>query len=107
MKLFVLLRKDMPAIQKAVQAGHAVAEYLKKHTSTSWSNGTLVLLGVDSVEELHGWQENLDGAGIDSASFYEPDMASCTGVSFVLNAKEKDHRRFKRRMDKHLRLLTL
>jgi peptidyl-tRNA hydrolase len=43
-KLYVLIRKDMSKSQQAVQAGHAVAEYLLKRPNTKWDNGTLVYL---------------------------------------------------------------
>jgi hypothetical protein len=43
-KLYVLVRKDLPKNYQAVQAGHAVAEYLLKNPKTKWNNGTLVYL---------------------------------------------------------------
>lgn len=56
-KLYVLVRKDFSKSQQAVQAGHAVAEYLLRGPSTFWGNGTLVYLGVRDENELKWWDE--------------------------------------------------
>jgi hypothetical protein len=54
-KLYVLVRKDLSRSQQAVQAGHAVGEYLLRGPSTVWGNGILVYLGVRNEEELKWW----------------------------------------------------
>ena len=56
-KLFVLVRKDLSKSQQAVQAGHAVAEYLLRGPSTFWGNGTLVYLGVRNETDLKWWAD--------------------------------------------------
>jgi hypothetical protein len=71
-KLYVLTRKDLSKSQQAVQAGHAVAEYLLRGPSTSWDNGTLVYLGVKDEKELLFWGKVLDKHS-DVIMFREPD----------------------------------
>jgi hypothetical protein len=54
-KLYVLVRKDLSKSQQAVQAGHAVAEYLLRGPSTLWGNGILVYLSVRNENDLKWW----------------------------------------------------
>lgn len=58
-KMYVLVRKDLPKTYQAVQAGHALAEYLLHSLSCSWDNGTLIYLGVRDEEELKSWGDTL------------------------------------------------
>lgn len=43
-KLYVVVNEKLHPSQQAVQAGHAVAEFLKKHPYTQWDNGHLIYL---------------------------------------------------------------
>ncbi len=77
MKMFVLVRKDLPNIQKAVQAGHAVAEFLLKFpykNQYNWNNGTLIYLTVKDKNELGWWDHKLHKKSIPHMSFREPDL---------------------------------
>lgn len=56
-KLYVLVRKDLSKSQQAVQAGHAVAEFLLRGPSTFWGNGTLVYLGTRNETDLKWWSD--------------------------------------------------
>ena len=87
-KLYVLVRKDLTRSQQAVQAGHAVAEYLLRGPSSSWGNGTLVYLGVRSERELLAWAERISLAGYNVAHFYEPDRGN-EMTAFATECKSK------------------
>ena len=71
-KLFILVREDLSKSQQAVQAGHAVAEYLLRGPATFWSNGTLVYLGVKNEQELLYWGNKLN----NFVGFREPDRGN-------------------------------
>ena len=58
-KLYALVRKDLSPSQRAVQAGHAVAEWLLRGPKTDWDNGTLIYLGVRNEDELNCWMRKL------------------------------------------------
>ena len=73
-KLYVLVRGDLSIQQQAVQAGHAVAEYLLREPKPSWSNGTLVYLGVRDQEHLRRWGIKLRDLEMPYVIFQEPDL---------------------------------
>lgn len=74
-KLFVIVRKDLTPSQMAVQAGHAVAEYLLRgHFFRRWENETLIYLGVKGLTQLQNLKTKLDFQGIKYTEFREPDM---------------------------------
>ncbi len=73
MKLYVIIRKDLTHAQRAVQAGHAVAEYLLK-CSQDWQNSTLIYLGVKGETQLKNWGHKLNSLNVAYASWREPDL---------------------------------
>ena len=73
MKLYILVRKDLTPSQTAVQAGHAVAEYLLADPQT-WRNNTLIYLGVKNLFHLEKWMDRLSSNGIDYIPWREPDI---------------------------------
>ena len=75
MKLYTLIRKDLPTSYQAVQAGHAVAEYLLKH-KTEWDNGTIIYLGIKDEKELEKWEYLLGLKDIKYETFIEPDIGN-------------------------------
>lgn len=88
-KLYVLVRKDLPKSQQAVQGGHAVAEYLLRGPSTFWNNGTLVYLGVRDEHDLKAWGGKLDGCGHNVVAFKEPDRNNELTALAVCGADEE------------------
>jgi len=74
-KLYILIRKDMSPEQRAVQAGHAVADFcIRKNDLIDWTNGTLVYLEVDNTVELECWKMRLDESMGLSCLFFDPDL---------------------------------
>lgn len=75
-KLYILVRRDISPEQQAVQAGHAVAQFLKDNPNTPWPNGTLVYLSIkdDESTRLWEWLVNEMELDITIGKFFEPDM---------------------------------
>ena len=99
-KLFVLTRCDLSGSQQAVQAGHAVAEFLLhvQQSEYDWDNGTLIYLGVDSEDDLEYWGDILNRKEIQWIAFKEPDRNNeITAIAAVCDDK----------VFKKLRLLNL
>ena len=76
MKLYVIVRKDLSVSQRAVQAGHAVAEFLLRGPFSRWKNGTLIYLGVKGLKQLENLKYKLDFHGIPYTEFREPDIGN-------------------------------
>jgi len=70
------VRKDLSRSQQAVQAGHAVAEWLLEYRKENlWDNGILVYLKAGNSEEaLEHFYNNLYNDDRKIATFYEPDI---------------------------------
>lgn len=95
-KLYVLVRSDLSKSQQAVQAGHAVAEWLLKHRScqchcSTWANGVLVYLKVRNEAELLEWSSRINSKTGCTSSFTEPDLnesltaVAAFGISDLVN----------------------
>ena len=74
MKLYVIVRKDLSHSQRAVQAGHALAEYLLHSPNFRWKNETLIYLGVKGLKQLENLKRNLELQGVPYVEFREPDL---------------------------------
>lgn len=72
-KLYVIVRKDLTPSQRAVQAGHAVAEYLL-HSPRQWKNETLIYLGVKGLAQLRNIKRKLGFHGVKFTEWKEPDL---------------------------------
>lgn len=75
MKLYVIVRKDLTPSQRAVQAGHALAEYLI-HGSflRQWKNETLIYLGIKGLKQLENLKWKFQRNNIKFVEFREPDL---------------------------------
>jgi hypothetical protein len=74
MKLYVIVRKDLTIAQRAVQAGHAVAEFCLHSPFSRWTNGTLIYLGVKGLYQLEKLKYKLEEQGTRVIEFREPDL---------------------------------
>ena len=85
-RLYVLVRTDFNnRTYSAVQAGHALAEYMLKYPE-DWSNQTLVYLGVDDEIDLEIWVNRLREAGHRVVEFREPDIGDQLTAISVMGA---------------------
>jgi hypothetical protein len=73
-KLFILIRKDLPLAYQAVQAGHAVAQWMLDNPAHRWGNQTLVYLSVPDETHLDLWCSKLESRGYGYSEFREPDI---------------------------------
>ena len=77
MKMYVLVRNDISKSQQAVQAGHALAQFMLDwpDRSKEWNNYILVYLRTD-LDQLQVLADTLiDGFNLVS-DFYEPDLGN-------------------------------
>lgn len=88
-KLYVLVRNDLPKNYQAVQAGHAVAEYMLE-CPNSWQNGTLIYLRVSDENELNQWADRLHAMQIIRCPFFEPDLNDQMTAMAILSTPEVD-----------------
>lgn len=90
--MFVIVRKDLSKSQQAVQAGHALAEYLLRGPATEWQNGTLIYLGVKGLTQLENLKHKFEIYDIPYKEFREPDI----GNEITAIATDKENRFIKK-----------
>jgi hypothetical protein len=76
-KLYVVVSDKLHPSQQAVQAGHAVAEFLRKNPHTQWANGHLIYLKDAPSAHFNGDMKSYYGAQYGTsqfAEFVEPDL---------------------------------
>jgi hypothetical protein len=85
MRMYVLVRRDLKPQQQMVQAVHAAAEYCIRHPENSieWDNHTLVVLGVNGLEELGYWMERMDDDSLIYEVFYESHYSQNTALAAI------------------------
>lgn len=76
MKLVVLVNEDLYSLPyKAVQAGHAVAQFLLDHPDSNWKNDTLIYLSANKYDML-SYIAKADIRKLEHSAFYEPDIGN-------------------------------
>ncbi len=71
-KMYVVVRDDLAPAQKAVQAGHALAEWMLGNDS--WRNQTLVYLKARNKVHLTNIVAKLSRSEVQHVKFHEPDI---------------------------------
>jgi hypothetical protein len=84
-RMYVFVRKDIPFVHQAVQAGHAVAQYIidNKGKLDGWSNGTLIYLAVNTETELLWLKNRFNFSGRVFSCFYEPDWGEADELTAI------------------------
>lgn len=75
-RMYIIIRRDMPKTYQAVQAGHALAEFMLKHPDQAkeWGNHTLIYLGTENEETLKQEMNRIKELGYNCECFIEPDI---------------------------------
>lgn len=78
-KLYLITREDLPPGQQAVQAAHALRQFVAEHPETDrqWFSGsnTLAILTVKDQSTLEGLFKKAINRRIPVAKFQEPDRS--------------------------------
>lgn len=69
----MLIRKDLPHSTQVVQASHACIEATRAFLTDQAEHPHLVVLGVNSQEQLQNSAKKLEKAGVRFRVFIEPD----------------------------------
>lgn len=77
-KLYILVRSDMSPEQQAVQAGHAVAQFVLDNPKSDWKNSILVYLRVKDVDSYWFWGSVIKSRRLDKklkyGFFFDKDL---------------------------------
>lgn len=71
--LYVLVRRDIPIAQQLVQAAHAAAEAGRTFYKAEHGIASLIVLTVPDVRALHAARARIEGKGVQTLLFHEPD----------------------------------
>lgn len=89
--LYVLVRGDLSKSSQAVQAGHAVAQFVL-HKTSQWKNGTLVYLKAPNEEYLEGVLRETETEQV--VEFREPDLGNSLTAVAILGPEDMGHSAF-------------
>ncbi len=92
-RLHVVVRADLPAGSRAVQAVHAARAFADQHPELEreWfaTSNTLALLEVDDEPALERLSESAAAKGVAAAGFREPDLGdSLTAIAIAPAGKK-------------------
>ena len=74
-RLYILTLLNIKCSSPAVQAGHAIAEWMLKSKETQeWKNGHLIYLSLNTSLDLFKWKNKLIDGGYSFITFKEPDL---------------------------------
>jgi peptidyl-tRNA hydrolase len=97
LRAYVVTRRDLPTMQRGVQAAHALAELTYQAAPgnrhfRSWveDHKTLLILAVKNEEELEAFQAWAESSGILHRSFFEPDIGNQRTAVALWPMKYKD-----------------
>lgn len=86
-RLYVLTHENLSPAQKAVQLGHAVAEYTLKFPE-NWKNEFLIYLEVKTENHLIEFINKFIDKELDFAIFQEPDLENrVTAIATVSDGR--------------------
>lgn len=78
-RLYVIVRSNITRSQQAIQAGHAVAKFVKEFPNL-WGNRTLLYLRVGSEEELLALRDKLSLFSSNLVTYTDPSWNSVTAI---------------------------
>lgn len=87
-KLYVVSRKDLAPHYRAVQSGHAIAQWLLDHPDQDWNNHTLIFLEIDNEVKLRQLLHKVQQREDNYSTFHEPDISNqLTAISCYTNSR--------------------
>lgn len=78
-RLYIIVRANITRSQQAIQAGHAVAKFVKEFPDI-WANRTLLYLRVGSEEDLLELKSKLDLISSNVVAYTDPSWNSVTAI---------------------------
>ena len=89
-RLYVISNQDLSIGYQAVQAGHAVAQYLLDNPDQTWNNNYLIFLSGNLEREIL----KLESRNLKFTKFKEPDLGNAT-TAIALTGEQKQFKNLK------------